>query len=92
MAVPVERIVAELGGDESVAAVADLELEELGCVVGDREGEGGGDHGALAAQRLQRVDDGEEALQVDAHGHAHGGHSGKKGGGGGGEQARALQG
>ena len=71
--IPVERVVAEVRGDEPVAFLADLKLEELGQVVGDCEGEGGGDHDALAAERLERVDDGEHALQVDAHGHAHGG-------------------
>ena len=41
--IPVERVVAEVGGDEPVAVLADLELEELWEVVGDCEGEGGGD-------------------------------------------------
>ena len=75
--VPVQRIVAEFRGDEAVTAVADLELEELGDIVGDGEGEGRGDHGALAAEGLERVHDGEHALRVDTHGHAHGGHSGQ---------------
>ena len=78
--IPVEGVIAEVRGDEPVALLADLELEELGQVVCECEGEGGGDHGALAAQRLQRVHHGEHPLQVHAHRHAHRGHPGGFGG------------